>query len=1140
MALTYLPTFLRAAANSSNKTQMTLADVPGANLLSTSSFSYDVASSPLKSTQQLNVDWSRFENHTFFSSAEANVNIAFDQIINNYPFDGTKLDFEKFFENLTGFEKWVFDQMPKYRGALRFDQGVGSFISVKDSAGALYPELSRDRSGTSIITPMDGESLTIEMQIKVPSGSNDNQVVCQKIDSNGQGFSLHLSQSSSSTTCNIEFVVSSGSTYLFAAAPLTKGEYRHVCAVLDRETSPHVIEIYIDEMLSARSQASAYINGFTNSAENFNIGSGSAVSYGPNTFSPVLTLSASIDELRVFHAVRTIEQQRQYAKRSLFSTDALKLYYRFNEPRPLLGAALSDDINSIVLDSSGNALHSLITAFTGTLREEFDSSNPMIYERLETCPILFPAHEEVLGWNQTLLLSASLYDAANPNLITRLIPQHYLIAGGEQDGLTTEEGTIGNSYGGAGMPGSGEKGSIQAIVTFLYVWAKFFDEVKLYIDSFSNVNHVDYEQNDTAPDNFLGRLVRMYGFTMPPLFTNSTIDQYYDGNNVNEEADTATYPLKYVQEQLLRRVLINMPDVIRSKGTQHSIKAFLRAIGIDPDNSLRIREYGGPTERNLSYSREAKRETTYLAEFGTGSYAFSPVLSASRVEPGYPRTVGDFVLSNVYTPHGISNNANDGLLTSGSWTVEGMVKFPLVSDRGGSQSLVRMCVSGSRASGGNTIAFNLLAVSSSTQPKLVLWACPDSGSTAPVLSLTLNLTTASHVFDADVWNFSFGRQRADEIESSLSSSYFLRAAKQQNGEVVAWYSTSSFFYENYSGLANVLNSKSSTTGSVSSGVFLAFGANQTIGSGNVSEYPLLNNSNISSDARTTSFDGRLGQIRFWSKALTHDEWREHVRNFKSVGVKNPLLNYNYADTSTGSFERLRLDVFGKQSERDTITGEFTFYDLSENLNHVIGTGFSSGSVLKGEVLEYSYLSPYFDEAVSSDKIRIRGLENYSADSPPWTTIAPAHEILKSEQPTDDVRFTIDFSLVDALNRDIVTMFSTFDALDNALGDPSLAFSPDYPDFERLRDIYFNKLSEKLNFKQFFDFFKWFDSTVGTFISQLIPRKTRFSGVNFSVESHMLERHKIEYKYGDQYLGDTERPINNVLLLQLIAGSIRKF
>ena len=87
--LPYIPSFLKAALTDTRPAQLTFLDLTGenSNISSTSSFKYDPLSYGLKSTQQLNVDWSLFENHTFFSSAEVKTNVAFDQIINGFPFD---------------------------------------------------------------------------------------------------------------------------------------------------------------------------------------------------------------------------------------------------------------------------------------------------------------------------------------------------------------------------------------------------------------------------------------------------------------------------------------------------------------------------------------------------------------------------------------------------------------------------------------------------------------------------------------------------------------------------------------------------------------------------------------------------------------------------------------------------------------------------------------------------------------------------------------------------------------------------------------------------------------------------------------------------------------------------------------------
>ena len=102
------------------------------------------------------------------------------------------------------------------------------------------------------------------------------------------------------------------------------------------------------------------------------------------------------------------------------------------------------------------------------------------------------------------------------------------------------------------------------------------------------------------------------------------------------------------------------------------------------------------------------------------------------------------------------------------------------------------------------------------------------------------------------------------------------------------------------------------------------------------------------------------------------------------------------------------------------------------------------------------------------------------------------------------------------------MFSSLEELGDAIGRPELMFSPDYPDLEALRNVYFNRLTENLNFRKFLEFYRWFDNSISTFIEQLIPGKTKFKGTNFVIESHMLERHKREARHGDNYISNNQQ------------------
>ena len=160
--------------------KLTLSDVGGVSVAASSSFKQDPPGAPLKSTQQIPLDFSKFENHTFFNSAESNVNIAFERIINRYPFDGTQTEKDGFLEGLTGFEKYVYDQFPKYKNFARFDASANNYITVKDFAGTDYPTLSRDKTGQGILDPGQ-KSIAFEMQFFPPSGATDSAIILQKL-----------------------------------------------------------------------------------------------------------------------------------------------------------------------------------------------------------------------------------------------------------------------------------------------------------------------------------------------------------------------------------------------------------------------------------------------------------------------------------------------------------------------------------------------------------------------------------------------------------------------------------------------------------------------------------------------------------------------------------------------------------------------------------------------------------------------------------------------------------------------------------------------------------------------------------------------------------------------------------------------
>ena len=175
----FSPAVVREEAKFSVSSPISLLPLADTNFESTSSFRYDNPDTGLRSTQEIDVDYTGFENHTFFNSAISKVNVAFDRIINEFPFDGTGRETEIFVDSLTGYEKNVFDNFPKNVGYLIFSGTAsgdnaywkrtgGTYLKVNDKAGTAYPEFSKNRTGNNVINPGLG-SFSIEMQIFPPA-----------------------------------------------------------------------------------------------------------------------------------------------------------------------------------------------------------------------------------------------------------------------------------------------------------------------------------------------------------------------------------------------------------------------------------------------------------------------------------------------------------------------------------------------------------------------------------------------------------------------------------------------------------------------------------------------------------------------------------------------------------------------------------------------------------------------------------------------------------------------------------------------------------------------------------------------------------------------------------------------------------
>jgi hypothetical protein len=323
------------------------------------------------------------------------------------------------------------------------------------------------------------------------------------------------------------------------------------------------------------------------------------------------------------------------------------------------------------------------------------------------------------------------------------------------------------------------------------------------------------------------------------------------------------------------------------------------------------------------------------------------------------------------------------------------------------------------------------------------------------------------------------------------------------------------------------------------GAYLAIGRMKLDGSFDIGHY--LNGA-TDLEAITNNFNGRITHLRFYTKHLSNKESQIHANSFRSAGVDDPKINFNFVNNLEGSYERLRLEYTMEQTvENSGIAGALEVFDFSQNDLHGIATGFGTDQkVIVPEKFHYNVLNPKVESASNTNKVRIRSFSNGENVIAYDAEFAPLHEIPGDEQPKDDRRIEIEASLVQALNDDIATIFASMDGFNNYIGAPELVFAREYKELRNLRRIYFNRLTDRINMKKFFEFFKWFDEVIGDVLDQLIPYNSKYLGTNFIIESHALERPKFTYSYQDMYLGEIDRRPTSTIFLQQFVANLRKF
>ena len=205
----------------------------------------------------------------------------------------------------------------------------------------------------------------------------------------------------------------------------------------------------------------------------------------------------------------------------------------------------------------------------------------------------------VTTWYDNIIVLAENYDKENSNWIQNNIPQ-YIINNTENDSL----------------------------LLFFSMIGQHFDNIYFHTKSIEKSRSLGYKSKDGISDKLLFDTLKSFDWDAKNLDADSQLWKYAfgldsDGNQQYKSYDKngnliQTNPAKQRTYEIWRRIINNLPYLLKHKGTRRGIYALMSCYGI-PSSNLSILEFGGPEVTETSKNKLVYDNVTTALKFTSGS-----------------------------------------------------------------------------------------------------------------------------------------------------------------------------------------------------------------------------------------------------------------------------------------------------------------------------------------------------------------------------------------------------------------------------------------------------------------------------------------------------------------------------------------
>jgi hypothetical protein len=588
-------------------------------------------------------------------------------------------------------------------------------------------------------------------------------------------------------------------------------------------------------------------------------------------------------------------------------------------------------------------------------------------------------------------------------------------------------------------------------VLFIDMLGQHFDILWSYISALTSIHTREEHPKDGMPNDLLFHVAQSLGFNLLNGKSASDLWKYalnVDENGVALQSDVAQITSLSDSEstkEIWKRIVNNLPYILKTKGTSRSIKAMLTCFGI-PSTVLTIKEYGGPSSfTDNDHYPEYIHDVFHYAwnsNTATGSLNLPIAQYKNSQKEWVPANTLElrFKTDNNYS-YGVNTYYN--ILSIASGSIGDVYNLVLTKDTNDDNE-------------GSVILFNRLTGAAVSASNLEIF--DNSWHTVAITSEN-------------------GTGSLSIAKSLYGNSIYVKSASINNGFVNSFPNSGSSYIALASG-SRTITSTTLPNGSVVATLSKFYGHYQEL----------------------RLWSGSLTQATIAEHAASPNTYTFNVDRTELTTGEEASKPYDHL------FQRYTLST--KKINSGSFYQPSAHPNQVLNSGSLFYTGFDKSGSITFEGFEETYYTPspsLGGSSLYSNKIRI---ESSSLDvNARLNTKTRIEKSSFDRYAVDSNRLGVYFSPQTAINEDIYNQLGYFE-IDDYIGAPDDLYKDNYTSLTNFAIQYWKKYENRNDFEQYFRALQIYDFTIFKYIKRLIPHRANVI-VGLVVEPNVLERSKVK-------------------------------